>query len=129
METGSSNSRSPDRNSRTSSPRRRSRDDRFARGVKEEVRREGKRANDDLFPSSEVNTMQLVEQHVINRHDPRYSVIDEAAFKSKNLYNAALYELRQAFFHKGKNLNYNGMDRRMQSHKPSKALQATAAHK
>ncbi len=32
--------------------------------------------------------MQLVEQHCINKHDLRYSVIDEAAFKSKNLYNA-----------------------------------------
>src|SRR6266568_913080 len=40
--------------------------------------------------------MQLVEQHVIGRNDPRYRVIDEAAFASKNLYNAALYELRQA---------------------------------
>ena len=37
--------------------------------------------------------MQLVEQHVISKRDPRYSVIDEAAFKSKNLYNAALYGL------------------------------------
>jgi putative transposase len=41
--------------------------------------------------------MQLTEQHLINRKDPRYSVIDDAAFKSKNLYNAALYEMRQAF--------------------------------
>ncbi len=46
--------------------------------------------------------MQLVEQHVIDKHDPRYAVIDEAAFKSKNLYNAALYELRQAFIHEGR---------------------------
>src|SRR5216684_3698467 len=68
--------------------------------------------------------MQLVEQHVINRHDPRYSVIDEAAFKSKNLYNAALYEVRQAFIHEGKYLNYNEMDRRMQSHEAYKALPA-----
>jgi hypothetical protein len=29
--------------------------------------------------------MQLVEQHVIDRKDPRYSVIDEAAFKSKTI--------------------------------------------
>jgi Resolvase, N terminal domain len=68
--------------------------------------------------------MQLVEQHVINRHDPRYSVIDEAAFKSKNLYNAALYEIRQAFIHEGKYLNYTEMDRRMQSHEAYKALPA-----
>jgi hypothetical protein len=37
--------------------------------------------------------MQLVEQHVIDKHDPRHAVIDEAAFKSKNLYNAALFEI------------------------------------
>jgi hypothetical protein len=36
--------------------------------------------------------MQLVEQHVIDRKDPRFAVIDKAAFASKNLYNAALYE-------------------------------------
>ena len=41
--------------------------------------------------------MQLVEQHCTAKHDPRYRMIDEAAFKSKNLYNAALYEIRQAF--------------------------------
>src|SRR5260221_7010558 len=72
----------------------------------------------------EVNRMQLVEQHVIDRKDPRYSVIDEAAFKSKNLYNAALYEVRQAFIHEGKYLNYNEMDRRMQSSDSYKALPA-----
>ena len=42
--------------------------------------------------------MQLVEQHCIDRHDPRFAAIDPACFASKNLYNAALYILRQAFF-------------------------------
>ena len=68
--------------------------------------------------------MQLVEQHVIDRKDPRYVVIDEAAFKSKNLYNAALYQIRQSFIHEGKYLNYSEMDRRMQSHEAYKALPA-----
>src|SRR5712691_11706300 len=68
--------------------------------------------------------MQLVEQHVIDRHDPRYAIIDEAAFASKNLYNAANYEIRQAFIHEGKYLNYNEMQRRMQSHEAYKALPA-----
>jgi len=68
--------------------------------------------------------MQLVEQHVIDRNDPRYAVIDDAAFKSKNLYNAALYEIRQAFFHEGTYLSYNEMDKRMQSHEAYKALPA-----
>src|SRR5712692_10545852 len=57
--------------------------------------------------------MQLVEQHVINRNDPRYAVIDQAAFASKNLYNAALYESRQAFIHEGVYLPYEEMDKRM----------------
>lgn len=68
--------------------------------------------------------MQLVEQHCIRKSDPRYAIIDEAAFKSKNLYNAANYEYRQAFFHEGKYLNYNEMQKRMQSHEAYKALPA-----
>jgi len=66
--------------------------------------------------------MQLVEQHIINTSDPRYSVIDEAAFKSKNLYNAGNYEVRQSYIHQGKYLNYNEVQRRMQSHEVYKAL-------
>jgi putative transposase len=72
----------------------------------------------------EVNAMRLVEQHVIARNDPRYHVIDAAAFKSKNLYNAALYETRQAFIHENKYLTYHEMDKRMQSHEAYKALPA-----
>src|SRR2546421_9306589 len=68
--------------------------------------------------------MQLVEQHVISKSDPRYSVIDEAAFKSKNLYNAANYEYRQAFIHQGVYLNYNEVQKRMQSHEAYRALPA-----
>jgi len=68
--------------------------------------------------------VQLVEQHCISKHDPRYAIIDEAAFKSKNLYNAANYEYRQAFIHEGKYLNYNEVQKRMQSHEAYKALPA-----
>jgi putative transposase len=45
--------------------------------------------------------MQLVEQHVIRKADTRYAAIDQAAFASKNLYNAANYLVRQAFIHEG----------------------------
>src|SRR5260370_18340452 len=68
--------------------------------------------------------MQLVEQHVIERKDPRFALIDAAAFQSKNLYNAALYEMRQAFIHQGVYLSYEEMDKRMQSHEAYKALPA-----
>ena len=66
--------------------------------------------------------MQLVEQHVIDHSDPRFAVIDAAAFKSKNLYNASLYEIRQSFIHAGVYLDYDEMQRRMQSHEAFKAL-------
>ncbi len=41
--------------------------------------------------------MQLVEQHIIRKGDPRSAKIDAAAFASKNLWNAANYLVRQAF--------------------------------
>ena len=43
--------------------------------------------------------MQLVEQHRIDQHDPRWKAIDQAAFASKNLYNVVSYLKRQAFIH------------------------------
>ena len=71
--------------------------------------------------------MHLVEQHVIRRDDPRFAVIDAAAFASKNLYNAALYETRQAFIHSGIYLSYEEMDKRLQPHEAYKALPAKVA--
>ena len=68
--------------------------------------------------------MQLVEQHCISKSDPRYEVIDQAAFKSKNLYNAANYEYRQAFIHQGVYLTYHEVQKRMQSSDSYKALPA-----
>jgi putative transposase len=73
--------------------------------------------------------MQLVEQHVIDRDDLRYAVIDAAAFASKNLYNAALYELRQAYIFQGRYLSYSTMDKLMQPHEAYKALPAKVAQK
>src|SRR5207302_5718172 len=66
--------------------------------------------------------MQLVEQHVISKTDSRYAAIDRAAFASKNLYNAALYEIRQSFIHQGKYISYNHMDKIMQRYKAYRAL-------
>jgi putative transposase len=58
--------------------------------------------------------MQLVEQHIIDRNDPRYEAIDRAAFLSKNLYNAANYQIRQSFINNGKYISYGKMDKLMQ---------------
>ena len=68
--------------------------------------------------------MQLVEQHVIGTSDPRYAAIDAAAFASKNLYNAANYELRQTFIRTGRFLSYPQLDKLMQSHEAYRALPA-----
>src|SRR5260221_2213113 len=51
-------------------------------------------------------------------------MIDEVAFKSKNLYNAALYEMRQAFIRHGVYLSYEEMNTRMQPHEAYKELPA-----
>lgn len=50
--------------------------------------------------------MQLTEQHVIDRHDPRFAPIHHACWLSKNLYNRANYIRRQAFIHEGRVVNY-----------------------
>lgn len=44
--------------------------------------------------------MQLTETHKIRPNHKLYSICDELCFKSKNLYNAALFEFRQSFFDK-----------------------------
>jgi putative transposase len=71
--------------------------------------------------------MQLVEQHIIDRNDPRYAAIDAAAFASKNLYNATLYIVRQIFFGEGEYLNYNTMDKIMQKHEAYRGLPTKVA--
>lgn len=55
--------------------------------------------------------MQLVEQHIIKKNDDRYKILDEVCFKSKNLYNAALYEIRQHFFNTKQFLNWFSIDK------------------
>ena len=66
--------------------------------------------------------MQLVEQHVIRKTDPRYALIDRAAFASKNLYNAANYLVRQSFIHEGIYLNYVAVFHRIKAHEAYCAL-------
>ena len=51
--------------------------------------------------------MTLVEQHIIRVADPRFEIIDAAAFAAKNLYNRANYEVRQSFFHEKKYIPYS----------------------
>lgn len=68
--------------------------------------------------------MQLVEKHIIDRNDNRFDTIDETAFASKNLYNAANYMIRQEFIFNGRYLKYPQVARLMKSHEAYKALPA-----
>ena len=49
--------------------------------------------------------MQLVERHYIKPSHSDYSIIDDLAFKSKNLYNYVTYLIRQEFIFNGKMLS------------------------
>ncbi|MEG3901368.1 transposase [Microcoleus sp. B4-C5] len=68
--------------------------------------------------------MQLAERHIIKSTEHRFAQIDELAFKSKNLYNAANYVIRQSFVYGWGYINYNEMNRLMKSHQAYKVLPA-----
>lgn len=55
--------------------------------------------------------MQLVERHVIQRHDSRWAAIDQASWFAKNIYNAANYKVRQTYFASGGWLRYADLDK------------------
>ena len=76
--------------------------------------------------------MQLVEQHIIRKNDERYKPLDEALFKSKNLYNATLYHVRQRFIKENVYMPYATMQHIFQEENqvdyrqlPSKVAQQT----
>lgn len=50
--------------------------------------------------------IQLTQQIVINNKHRWYSMLDELCFKSKNLYNYALYQIRQYYKNTNKYLSY-----------------------
>ena len=50
--------------------------------------------------------MQLVEQHIIKKSNPLFKELDTMCFLSKNLYNQALYRVRQYYFDNKKYLTY-----------------------
>ncbi len=60
--------------------------------------------------------MQLVEQHRINKSDPRWAAIDAAAWAAKNIYNAANYRVRQAYIRDGRYLNYETLEKQFKKH-------------
>ncbi|QFS48995.1 RNA-guided endonuclease InsQ/TnpB family protein [Nostoc sphaeroides] len=68
--------------------------------------------------------MQLVERHIIKQSHPNHSEIDQICFLSKNLYNAANYLIRQTLFKTGEILNYNQVQKVLQTEVDYKQLPA-----
>ena len=50
--------------------------------------------------------MKLTERHTIRKGHKYYEILDSEAYKSKNLYNATLYAVRQHFFEHKSYLSY-----------------------
>jgi len=61
--------------------------------------------------------MRLVERHIIKYSDTRYNELDNLMFLSKNLYNAALYSVRQFYFENKKYLSYYELQKVFQVNK------------
>lgn len=57
--------------------------------------------------------MYLTEQHIITVNDKRYKDLDRICFLSKNLYNAALYIIKQEFLVSGKWTRYAELSKKM----------------
>ena len=55
--------------------------------------------------------MLLTERHIISRSDKRWKRLDELCYLSKNLYNSALYLIKQEFLKSGKWIRYYEMDK------------------
>lgn len=58
-----------------------------------------------------------VEKHHIRRTHPQWTECDSLCFKSKNLYNQALYRVRQTFFETGKYKGYSAIQNELQNEK------------
>ena len=50
--------------------------------------------------------MILTERHIIKKTNPLYRELDNLCFLSKNLYNSALYTVRQYYFENKKYLSW-----------------------
>ena len=57
--------------------------------------------------------MYLTERHIIKPNNPLYKELDNVCFLSKNLYNKALYLVRQHYFNTKEYLNYYEISRLM----------------
>lgn len=63
--------------------------------------------------------MLLTERHLIKKSNSLYAELDEMCFLSKNLYNQALYRIRQHYFNTKEYLNYYSNAKQLTKEKQS----------
>lgn len=71
--------------------------------------------------------MKQVEKHLIKRTDQIFKEVDDLCFKSKNLYNSAVYLNRQLLFANQSRLNYYDLNSRLKDSEAYKSLPAKVA--
>lgn len=60
--------------------------------------------------------VQRIEQIIIKKNHPKFKVVDQQCFHSKNLYNEANYEIRQKFIKYGEYISYKDMNFEFKTH-------------
>lgn len=68
-----------------------------------------------------------VERQQINKGHPMYNTIRNYCIKSNNMYNYALYVVRQEFINNGRYLNYHDTQKLLKTSKPYKDLMSQAS--
>ncbi len=66
--------------------------------------------------------LQLTQQIIINQKHKYYAGLDYLCLLAKNLYNVALYNIRQQYFKDKTYLNYNALDKLLSSNIDYKAI-------
>lgn len=67
------------------------------------------------------------ERQQITKNHPMYKVIKDYCIKSNNMYNYALYTVRQEFINNGNYLNYHDTQKLLKTSEPYKALMSQAS--
>ncbi len=60
--------------------------------------------------------VQRIEQIIIRKSHPKFKIIDQQCFHSKNLYNEANYVIRQEFINNCNYINYYDMNKEFKTH-------------
>lgn len=68
------------------------------------------------------------ERQIITKKHPKYKIIDEMCFRSKNLYNYANYMIRQKFVSTGEYIKYKDLNFELKTHEEYKECMSQPAN-